>query len=36
MLVALTEVYQNHQLFNSFIKSLLKSTTCRKCTFQHC
>jgi len=28
-------VYHTHQLFKSFINSLLKSITCRKCTFQH-
>lgn len=35
MLVALTEVYHIHQLFNNFINSKLKSTTCRKRTFQN-
>jgi hypothetical protein len=35
MLVALTEVYHTHQLFNSSINSLLRSITCCKCMFQH-
>jgi len=28
-------VYHTHQLFNSFINSLLRNITCRKCMIQH-